>query len=113
MEISIPNNSVPPPITESIMEEQKSLYDEHELQNPILEDGLSFPSLIHGDSVFRSMDFQLPLLHGNSTFSNFGQDDGIQNNGLSLSRQASITGRPLTLQQDGRNSIFSLKSDES
>lgn len=64
------------------------------------EEGFGFSALARGDSLFRSIEAQLPLMQFNSVFSNIGPDELLQNNALALSRQESITGRPLTLQQE-------------
>ncbi len=58
---------------------------------------LMLPGLMHGDSISRSLDFPLPLLRGDSLFSNITPEELLQGNNLlgGMSRQPSITGRPL------------------
>ena len=76
-----------------------------EIKNHQVEDNegvLLFPGLIRGDSLFRSIEAQLPMLPGNSIFSNFPTEELFQNNGLVLSRQPSLTIKPLILYQEDR-----------
>lgn len=60
---------------------------------------LGFPELVRGDSLFRAVDFQLPLVKDSSIFSNIPPDEWMQG-GLTLSRQPSI--KPLAMYQEER-----------
>jgi hypothetical protein len=76
------------------------------------ESVLMFPELIRGDSLFRSIEAQLPMLPGNSIFSNFATEELSQNSGLVLSRQPSLTIKPLILYQEERLSNDKRESRE-
>lgn len=71
---------------------------------PIYEEadpGLSFPGLSRGNSMFRSIDSQAPLLQLNSVYSNFGSDDLYQSNN-GISRQPSTFGKQLSFNSDDK-----------
>lgn len=65
-----------------------------------------FPGLLRGDSLFQSMDSQLPMYNANSVFSNISPDEFegalFHNGGLALSRQASLALRPHILYREER-----------
>ena len=91
------NAEVKQVVQETTPHEPRNVEDEFQFA----EDGLGFSSLLRGDSLFRSIEAQLSLAQANSIFSNISPDELFQSN--ALSRQPSITGRPLVLQQEEKN----------
>ena len=84
-----------------IMEDQKYMPMTENLgpqtnQIPQEEPEVRIPELMRIDSLNRAMDFPLPMMRGDSIFSNVTPEELLQGNNIlgGLSRQASVANRP-------------------